>query len=172
MENNKNSNQKENIGKEKKSRRNFLVTAGNSAIAIAALGSIGVTLDFLSPKVIQEIPTRFKIGNLSAIKSNSVTFDAEHNIFVIRDEQGYFYVLSAVCTHLGCTGRWKETGTKDHPEGVISCPCHGSVFSKHGEVLNGPATRSLDRYKMYLDEDKIIVNMAEKVSKEEMILKV
>ncbi len=169
---NKKKDHQENSKVENETRRKFLVTAGNSAIGIAALGSIGVTLDFISPNVIQEIPSRFKIGNLATMPQDSVTFDAEHNLFVFRDKQGYFYALSAVCTHLGCTTRWKGGGIKGHPEGVISCPCHGSVFSKSGEVLSGPAIRSLDRFRMYLEDDKLIVNTAEKVSEEEMILKV
>jgi cytochrome b6-f complex iron-sulfur subunit len=172
MANNKKNEQPENTAKEIITRREFMVTAGNTAIGIAALGSMGVTLDFLSPKVILEIPTRFKIGTLATMQSNSVIFDAEHHLFVFRDKQGYFYALSAVCTHLGCTAQWKAAGIKGHPEGVISCPCHGSIFSKTGEVISGPAPRPLDRFKMYLEEDKLIVDTEEKVSEEEMILKV
>ena len=172
MEKSKKKEPQKNSGKESLSRRNFFVSAGNAAIGIAALGSLGVTLDFLSPKVLLELPRRFSIGALASMQPNSVTFDAEHRLIVFRDKQGYFYALSAVCTHLGCIVEWKETGIPGHPEGVIACPCHGSVFNKTGDVIRGPAPRSLDRFKMYLEDDRVIVDMTEIVSEEGMILKV
>jgi len=159
-------------GKENLNRRKFFIAAGNAAIGIAALGSLGVTLDFLAPKVLLELPRRFIIGMLANMQPDSVTFDAEHRLIVFRDKQGYFYALSAVCTHLGCIVEWKATGIPGHPEGVIACPCHGSVFNRTGDVIRGPAPRSLDRFKMYLEEEKVIVDMTEIVSEEEMILKV
>jgi cytochrome b6-f complex iron-sulfur subunit len=172
MEKNKKNGLQKVSGKGNLTRRNFFVSAGNAAIGIAALGSVGVTLDFLSPKVLLELPRRFIVGVLAAMQPNSVTFDAEHRLIVFRDKQGYFYALSAVCTHLGCIVEWKEAGIPGHPEGVIACPCHGSVFSKTGDVVRGPAPRSLDRFKMYLEEDRVIVDMTETVGAEEMILKV
>ncbi len=172
MENNKKKRQNKDLSKETITRRKFLVAAGNTAIGIAAIGSFGVTLDFLFPKVSLEIPRRFKIGTLATIQSDSVTFDPEHRLFIFREKLGYFYTLSTVCTHLGCNLEWKATGVPGHPEGIIMCPCHGSQFNKTGDVIRGPAPRSLDRYKMYLEDDKLIVDMEEIVSEGEMILKV
>lgn len=172
MEKDKKKVQQKDSGKGSLNRRKFVVAAGNGAIAIAALGSIGVTLDFLSPKVLLELPKRFVIGMLATMQPNSVTFDAEHRLIVFRDKQGYFYALSAVCTHLGCIVEWKETGIPGHPEGVIACPCHGSIFNKTGDVIRGPAPRSLDRFKLYLEDNRVIVDMEETVGEEEMFLKV
>lgn len=172
MEKDKKKVQQKDSDKGSLNRRKFVVAAGNGAIAIAALGSIGVTLDFLAPKVLLELPKRFVIGMLATMQPNSVTFDAEHRLIVFRDKQGYFYALSAVCTHLGCIVEWKETGIPGHPEGVIACPCHGSIFNKTGDVIRGPAPRSLDRFKLYLEDNKVIVDMEETVGEEEMFLKV
>src|ERR1035437_4301007 len=172
MEKDKKKVQQKDSGKGSLNRRKFVLAAGNGAIAIAALGSIGVTLDYLSPKVLLELPRRFIIGMLATMQPNSVTFDAEHRLIVFRDKQGYFYALSAVCTHLGCIVEWKDTGIPGHPEGVIACPCHGSIFNKTGDVIRGPAPRSLDRFKLYLEDNKVIVDMEETVGEEEMFLKV
>jgi nitrite reductase/ring-hydroxylating ferredoxin subunit len=47
--------------------------------------------------------------------------------------------VTAVCTHLGGTLRWNDA------ERSWDCPLHGSRFSPDGEVLEGPATRALQR---------------------------
>jgi glycine/D-amino acid oxidase-like deaminating enzyme/nitrite reductase/ring-hydroxylating ferredoxin subunit len=57
---------------------------------------------------------------------------------VYRDLDGTRYERSAVCPHLGCIVNWNPT------EKSWDCPCHGSRFDIHGQVLNGPAIRSLD----------------------------
>ena len=80
--------------------------------------------------------------------------------------------ISMVCTHLGCTANWKPDCAPNHPEGVISCPCHGSVFSRRGDVLKGPAPRALDRFRMTLEEGELIVDTSETVDEDEMILRV
>jgi nucleotide-binding universal stress UspA family protein/nitrite reductase/ring-hydroxylating ferredoxin subunit len=53
------------------------------------------------------------------------------------DGGGELHVMSAKCTHMGCTVAWNG-GTK-----LFECPCHGSKFAPTGEVVNGPAARPL-----------------------------
>jgi glycine/D-amino acid oxidase-like deaminating enzyme/nitrite reductase/ring-hydroxylating ferredoxin subunit len=54
-----------------------------------------------------------------------------------RDEQGELHLVSAACTHLGCTVAWNDA------ERSWDCPCHGSRFTPDGEVLHGPAVEAL-----------------------------
>lgn len=42
------------------------------------------------------------------------------------------------CSHLGCALKWNKE------EHSWDCPCHGSRFSKNGEVLDNPANRDLN----------------------------
>lgn len=42
------------------------------------------------------------------------------------------------CPHLGCALKWNEI------EHTWDCPCHGSRFTKHGKLLNNPATDDID----------------------------
>src|SRR5204863_7851093 len=58
-------------------------------------------------------------------------------IAIYRDENNMLHAHSAVCTHLGCVVQWNAD------EKTFDCPCHGSRFSKYGEVINGPAISNL-----------------------------
>ncbi|TDQ45499.1 FAD-dependent oxidoreductase [Actinorugispora endophytica] len=58
---------------------------------------------------------------------------------VYRDEDGTAHALSARCTHLGCLVGFNAG------ERAWECPCHGSRFAVDGSVLEGPATRPLER---------------------------
>lgn len=50
-------------------------------------------------------------------------------------------VLYAVCTHLGCLPKWVDVNNR------FECPCHGSKFQKSGLYIEGPAPRSMDRFR-------------------------
>ena len=52
-----------------------------------------------------------------------------------------FVVLYGVCTHLGCLPKWVDTNHR------FECPCHGSKYQLDGHWIEGPAPRSLDRFK-------------------------
>jgi Rieske Fe-S protein len=153
-------------------RREFLTKMGNTATGIVLLGGLGVTLDYLKPNVILEIPKEFKVGSIDSIQPNSVIFEPEQKVFVVRDEQGSFYALSAVCTHLGCTTKWNAAGIGGNSDAVIACPCHGSLFNKKGDLIQGPAQRGLEKFRLRVEDNKLVVNTAEIVSEEEMILKI
>lgn len=55
-----------------------------------------------------------------------------------------FIILYAVCTHLGCLPKWSESNNR------FECPCHGSKFQLNGRYIEGPAPRSLDRFRTTL----------------------
>jgi glycine/D-amino acid oxidase-like deaminating enzyme/nitrite reductase/ring-hydroxylating ferredoxin subunit len=60
-------------------------------------------------------------------------------VAIAKDADGVLQAVSATCTHLGCTI------AHDPERGCWQCPCHGSRFALDGEVLQGPATRPLER---------------------------
>lgn len=56
-----------------------------------------------------------------------------------KDKEGNVYCVDTTCTHLGCEVEW------NHGDRSWDCPCHGSRFSVHGEVLEGPADQPLEK---------------------------
>ncbi len=65
------------------------------------------------------------------------------------------------CTHLGCAVPF------DQASGQFICPCHGSVFTLDGEVLNPPAPRPLDLFALRINEaGEIIVDTASPIERE------
>jgi len=153
-------------------RRKALITIGNTVTGIVGVGSIGVMYKFLFPDVRLEPPSRFQVGSPDNFQPNTVVFDEEHHLFIVRNELGHFYTLSTICTHLGCTINWRPVTVPGHPEGVISCPCHGSIYDKMGNVLSGPAPRALDKYRMTLRDDKLVIDTDEIVDDKNMFLKI
>jgi cytochrome b6-f complex iron-sulfur subunit len=62
------------------------------------------------------------------------------NVLIINAGGGKYVALSSICTHEGCTVAYKSSADN------IQCPCHGSVFSTSGSVINGPASSALKSY--------------------------
>ena len=67
-------------------------------------------------------------------------------VYVARDSAGQLTVLSAVCTHLGCTVPWIDKQNK------FICPCHQAIFDPTGKLIGGPAPRSMDVLPMKIDQ--------------------
>jgi cytochrome b6-f complex iron-sulfur subunit len=147
------------------SRRYFLESVGFGAIGIALAGSIALTEEYLSPNVLKEPPTKFKAGIAENYSPGSTTLIKEQKVYIVRAREGYFYTLSAVCTHLGCITNWKSE------EGIIACPCHGSKFNNEGKKITGPAPRPLERFMITLDERGQLIVDKSIVVGEEFILK-
>ncbi len=127
-------------------RRDFLDEVAAAALGIAGLGAIAVTVRYLSPNVLFEPPTSFRVGGPDEYPVNSVTLIADQQVYIVRVQAG-FIAVSAICTHLGCITQWKQDLN------LIACPCHGSKFQRDGSVINGPAPRPLPHYAVRLTPD-------------------
>ncbi len=56
---------------------------------------------------------------------------------VYKDATGELKTYSAICPHMKAVVQWNEE------DKTFDCPCHGSRFSCHGEVLEGPSLKPL-----------------------------
>lgn len=75
------------------------------------------------------------LGDLETLSGEGpLTLPAKR--LVLLRQAGRIAALSLECTHLGCLVNSVDEG--------FFCPCHGSEFGPHGEVLSGPAPRNLD----------------------------
>ena len=106
-----------------KAAGNFLQEAGNMSAQY---------LDYFDSgdvKSVRELkPEQGAIVNLKGKK-----------VAVYKDESNMLHTFSAVCPHMGCILQWNGD------EHSFDCPCHGSRFTCHGAVVNGPALSDMKR---------------------------
>lgn len=63
-------------------------------------------------------------------------------------------VLSATCSHLGCTVAWDESRSE------FVCPCHGGRFDPEGKVLGGPPPSPLARIPAKLRGGDVFIRLS------------
>lgn len=73
------------------------------------------------------------VGGAALVQSTAGVF------LLARTAANSFSAVEAVCTHEGCTINGADGTT-------YVCPCHGSRYSRSGQVLAGPARASLRQY--------------------------
>jgi cytochrome b6-f complex iron-sulfur subunit len=138
------------------SRRDFLSGAGWVATCACFGGLLAVSGRYLVPNVLYEPPHAYKIGRPQNYPEG-VNYVSQKRIFLIR-QQNLIRVVSAVCTHIGCTISWVEERNR------WECPCHGTFFNAEGAVIAGPAPRPLPWYdvvlapdgRLFVDQDRVV----------------
>lgn len=88
----------------------------------------------INRKNVREEPATLKIHE------NDIPQGLTHySACVVSRKDDRFVVFSTKCTHLGCRIRRSE-------EGLLTCPCHGSVFDPQtGLPVGGPASKPLEK---------------------------
>ncbi|QKD81876.1 ubiquinol-cytochrome c reductase iron-sulfur subunit [Thermoleptolyngbya sichuanensis A183] len=66
-------------------------------------------------------------------------------------DSGDLMAVSRICPHAGCTVEWREQTV------LFACPCHNSLFSPTGGVVQGPANRALATYPVKVEGETILV---------------
>jgi menaquinol-cytochrome c reductase iron-sulfur subunit len=144
-------------------RRSFLtglLAAGSAAVgALLAIPLVRFTLHPVLARTTEK--SWSDVGNVDEFKSldtpvkKLVTVEQrdgwrktilEKPVYVSKDGQGQLIVLSAVCTHLGCTVPWVETEKK------FVCPCHLGIFGPDGTLQGGPPPRDMDRLETKVED--------------------
>lgn len=92
--------------------------------------------------------TDTKYGSLGSVGGYYI----EKQVIVINTGEG-FIALSSVCTHQGCEVSY------NHGNSNLPCPCHGSVFSTTGSVLEGPASTPLEKFEVAQEGDILTITL-------------
>src|SRR6266404_3104059 len=147
-------------------RRSFLaglLAAGSAAVgALLAVPLVRFTLHPVLARTTEkswsDVGSVDEFQNIDAPIKKLVTIEqrdgwrktvTEKPVYVSKDSKGELIVLSAVCTHLGCTVPWVEKEKK------FICPCHLGVFAPDGKLLGGPPPRNMDRWKQKLKTESL-----------------
>ena len=135
------------------SRRGFLEWMMGVLAGIGVLSAAGAALAYLKPPMGvegKEGPVEVaEVDEIPVGEGRVVPFKATTAI-VIHTESG-FVAFSAVCTHAGCIVEWQQNKNR------IYCPCHAAVFDIEGNVVSGPPPRPLPKYRLKVQEEKIIL---------------
>jgi menaquinol-cytochrome c reductase iron-sulfur subunit len=117
-----------------------------------------------------------KVG-LPGAFPEGLTLVPDARVFVSRHGKR-FRVMSAVCTHLGCTVR-VEASLKADPSDPdtrratqvfqLACPCHGSRYHEDGSNISGPAPRPLPAYRLTLahDDGQLMADLDDEVGSQD-----
>jgi cytochrome b6-f complex iron-sulfur subunit len=143
---------------EKRTRRAFLAAAGAAGLCYtAALGypiyrylaspeemaSNASAVTEVSLKDAQKLP----LGSVLMFKFGTAPAMLIHHL------DGTWALLSAVCTHLGCTVQYEPQADRIH------CACHGGVYNAYtGANVSGPPPKPLRRFKVAVTETAVEVS--------------
>jgi cytochrome b6-f complex iron-sulfur subunit len=131
-----------------------------AVLAIVAQWSVGF-ISFFTPKRLGAFGGTVTAGVASDFQVGDVKVIREGKFYVTRVPEGFF-ALYWKCPHLGCTVPWAESdpampgppGAGDQAftdHGRFKCPCHGSIYNRYGQIIQGPAPRPMDRFPMSID---------------------
>jgi cytochrome b6-f complex iron-sulfur subunit len=128
------------------SRRDFLKLITNAFFSLGGLLGLGGLFRFFSFQPDPGPPTEFDLGPKYEYPRGHQVIRLDIPAAIQHTQEGLI-AISLVCTHLGCTVEENQEGDG------FTCPCHGSRYSKSGNVLEGPATKTLARYRIEEQED-------------------
>jgi len=136
--------------------------------------SIGF-LSFFTPRRLGAFGGTVVAGSVTDFKIGDVKQVRDGKFYITRVPEGFF-ALYWKCPHLGCTVPWapQDPAMPGPPDGGdqaftttgrFKCPCHGSIYNRYGQIIQGPAPRPMDRFPLNIDPSgKIVVQTGPSVA--------
>ncbi len=129
-------------------RRDFLGLASRGLLGLSGVMGLIALGRFLNYQPDPPPPQRFEAGPIDSFALESRTLLANIPAMLIRSGQK-FSAIGLTCPHLGCT---VEAGAEG-----FTCPCHGSRYSRDGDLIRGPSTRALPLLRVEIEEGLVVV---------------
>lgn len=137
-------------------RREFLYYIWNASMLMLLGEFVGIGLWFAYPRFrADEFGGTFTFNTAEIPSQQAAPVSMPSGRLWISHSSEGFLALYAVCTHLGCLPKWVATNMR------FECPCHGSKFELNGKYIEGPAPRSLDRFRttiVFTNGDTVTTN--------------
>lgn len=152
-----------------KARRRLLAyLTGLIGAAIAAVLGIPLVAFYVAPSLVKRRPVWVTLGPVSSIRPGEPTkFTYSYSridgwlekvvrgtVYAVKSGNELF-VLSNICTHLGCGVRW------DRDARAFLCPCHDGRFDLKGDVISGPPPRPLPRFEHDISDGMLRIRIKE-----------
>jgi len=128
-------------GDQQNSRRKFLISG---ALALAS-----AVLDNCSSLAVSSEPLKLSLSDYPSLKyvgGSAQLSISGMKLIAVRRGDNDIVVFNRRCTHRGCSVQFNNDR--------FECPCHGSVYHADGSVLNGPAVRALEKFKVSFNQDE------------------
>ena len=124
--------------------------------AVAVLQAGWIAVSALAPRrrksPLPDGPGVVVAGPVGRFEPGSVTAFAGGRFYLVRLEDGGFLAVNRKCTHLGCSVPWNAEQQR------FACPCHASAFDIRGDVVNAPAPRPLDLFRVAIEDSMVKVD--------------
>ncbi|HFC08789.1 MAG TPA: Rieske (2Fe-2S) protein [Chloroflexi bacterium] len=141
-------------------RRDFLKLGGVALGGLLTFEIGGVVLRYMTPRQTEgEFGGVITAGAIDDFPPGSVTHIPNGRFYLSRLTDGGFLALYQRCTHLGCTVPWRQEENK------FICPCHNSQFTAEGALLNPPAPRPLDLFRVFFEDGMVKVDTSKPISR-------
>ena len=147
--------------KERLSRKQFLGVAWLTSIFALIGESLAALFTFIQPINTGGFGGIVRAGTVDEFPPGTVHQIKAGRFYIYRLDDGSFLAIWQRCTHLGCSVPWEEEND------IFHCPCHGSLFSKEGEVLGGPAPRPLDLFPVEIVDGEVLVDTGNPIQRTE-----
>jgi cytochrome b6-f complex iron-sulfur subunit len=120
------------------SRRTFLRNAVLGGAIVSAAAASGGAVYFAWPNTTSAFETEIIVPRSEVPAAGDPPRKFVAGKFYLSADLDGVLALYWKCPHLGCTVPWEPNEDRFH------CPCHQSVYDRHGVRVSGPAPRPMD----------------------------
>lgn len=132
--------------------RAAITLAGGAGLGVAGVEGVAAMQDMQRPHelVMADNERWYDIAADGEVPPGGVKpFNAGGVIGFLLNDDGQLHAVSAICTHMGC--RLKP----DPTQADLHCLCHGSRFTRRGNVAAGMAPTSLPAIKVQIANGRV-----------------